>query len=65
MRGYRWDGDTKVWFCSLTDLECLDAELQWLKAQVYGRRSAYVEIETLDAGVRYSARPGTVSQKAL
>ncbi len=64
-RGYRWDGDAKVWYCTVTDVERLDAELQWLKAQVYGRRSAQVEIEALDAAVRYSTRRGTVSQKAL
>lgn len=64
-RGYRWDGDTKVWYCTLGDQARLDAELAWLKAEVYGRRNARVEIETLDSLVRYSARPGDVSQRAL
>lgn len=64
-RGYRWDGDGKVWFCTLTDQERLDAELEWLKSEVYGRRNARVEIEALDSLMRYSARPGRVSQQGL
>ncbi|MDO9437668.1 3'-5' exonuclease [Hydrogenophaga sp.] len=64
-RGYRWDGDGKVWFCTLTDQEHLDTELAWLKSDVYGRRQARVEIEALDSLVRYSARPGTVTQQGL
>lgn len=64
-RGYRWDAEAKVWFCTVADQPHLDAELEWLKAQVYGRRSARVEIEALDSLVRYSARPGDVSQRGL
>ena len=63
--GYRWDGDGKVWFCTLADQEGLDAELEWLKSEVYGRRHARVEIEALDSLVRYSARPGRVTQQGL
>jgi len=64
-RGYRWDADAKVWFCNVPDSDRLDAEIDWLKTEVYGRRSARVEIEALDSRVRYSARPGGVSQRAL
>lgn len=64
-RGYRWDGDAKVWYCTLADQERLEVELDWLKAEVYGRRQARVEIEALDGLVRYSARPGVVSQRGL
>lgn len=65
-RGYRWDGEGKVWFCTLADQERLDAELAWLKEEVYGgRRNARVEIEALDSLVRYSARSGLVSQQGL
>jgi DNA polymerase III subunit epsilon len=64
-RGYRWDAEAKVWFCTLPDQERLDAELAWLKDEVYGRRSARVEVEALDSRVRYSARPGTLMQQAL
>lgn len=64
-RGYRWDADAKVWFCSLPDPERLEAELQWLKAEVYGRRNAQVDIEALDGLVRYSARPGESFQRGM
>ncbi|MFN7120770.1 MAG: 3'-5' exonuclease [Hydrogenophaga sp.] len=64
-RGYRWDAEAKVWFCTLADAQRLEDELAWLKADVYGRRSARVDIEALDSWVRYSARPGTLTQQAL
>ena len=64
-RGYRWDAEAKVWFCTLADAQRLEDELAWLKAEVYGRRSARVDIEALDSGVRYSARPGTLTQQSL
>jgi len=64
-RGYRWDADAKVWFCTLPDAQRLDEELHWLKAEVYGRRNAQVEIEALDALVRYSARAGERSQRGV
>lgn len=64
-RGYRWDAEAKVWFCTLVDPQRLEEELAWLKAEVYGRRSARVDIEALDSRVRYSARPGTLTQQAL
>lgn len=64
-RGYRWEADAKVWCCTLPDQERLDAELVWLKAEVYGRRSARVDVEALDSLVRFSARPGTLTQQGL
>jgi DNA polymerase-3 subunit epsilon len=64
-RGYRWDADAKVWFCTLADAQRLEDELVWLKAEVYGQRSARVDIEALDSQVRYSARPGAFTQRAL
>ncbi len=64
-RGYRWDAEAKVWFCTVADTQRLEEELAWLKAEVYGRRSARVDIEALDSRVRYSARPGVLTQQAL
>ncbi|MDM7942205.1 MAG: 3'-5' exonuclease [Hydrogenophaga sp.] len=64
-RGYRWDAEARVWSCTLPDPARLEAELEWLKAEVYGRRSARVDVEALDSLVRYSARPGVLSQRAL
>lgn len=64
-RGYRWDADAKVWTCTLASQEQLDAELAWLKAEVYGRRAARLEIEMLDSLVRYSARRGEAADRSL
>lgn len=64
-RGYRWDGEAKVWWRSVPSPDELDSELEWLKAQVYGPRSASVQVEALDSRVRHSARAGQVSERAL
>lgn len=64
-RSYRWDADAKVWFRTLVDPAQLDAELEWLKSDVYGRRHARVEVEALDSLARYSVRPGAISQRVL
>lgn len=57
-RGYRWDADARVWFCSVGSEEALSAEQGWLKDEVYGARRAQLELEALDAMTRYSGRPG-------
>lgn len=64
-RGYRWDGDARVWSCRLASDVLLDAELAWLKAEVYGSRRAQVEVEVLDARTRFALRPGTLERRAL
>ena len=57
-RGYRWDGTARVWHTRLGDEAGLQTECDWLKAEVYAGRAAQVQIEELDAGMRYSSRPG-------
>lgn len=57
-RGYRWDGDARVWHRPLASQDALDAELVWLKEAVYGGRAARPDIEALDSAVRYSLRKG-------
>ena len=64
-RGYRWDGDGRVWWCSLGSDEQLDAECEWLRAEVYGQRSARVQLEALDSRVQFSSRPGMVSERVV
>ena len=64
-RGYRWDGEGRVWWCSLASDALLDAECAWLRAEVYGARSARVQIEALDSRVQYSSRPGLQSERQL
>ncbi len=64
-RGYRWDGEHRVWHTRLGDEAQLQSECEWLKASVYGNRAARVQVERLDAGNRYSLRPGQVEARAL
>lgn len=64
-RGYHWDAEARVWYCTVPTQELLDAELEWLKSEVYGRRSARLDIEALDSHVRFSARQGRVATRAL
>ena len=60
-RGYRWESDRRVWFGEISVAE-REAELAWLKDAVYGGKSATVEVETVDARVRWSGRPGIVER---
>ncbi len=64
-RGYRWDGEDRVWWCSLASDAVLEAECDWLRAQVYGSRSARVQLEALDSRVQYSSRSGEIFSKTL
>lgn len=64
-RGYRWDGEARVWYCSLGSDEALAAELGWLRTEVYGGRRAQVEVEALDALTRYSLRSGLREMRPL
>ena len=64
-RGYRWDATQKVWHTRIDDAARLEAETAWMKTQVYGGRPARVQVETLDAMVRYSARAGLLDWHVL
>jgi DNA polymerase-3 subunit epsilon len=64
-RGYRWDGEGRVWWCSLGSDDLLDAECDWLREEVYGRRTARVQLEALDSRVQYSSRSGQVSVRTV
>ena len=64
-RGYRWDGEGRVWWCSLSSDEGLDAECAWLRAEVYGTRSARVQLEALDSRVQFSSRAGLLSERVV
>ena len=65
VRGYRWDGEGRVWWCSLASDDLLDAECDWLRDEVYGRRSARVQLEALDSRVQYSSRSGLLSERTI
>jgi DNA polymerase-3 subunit epsilon len=64
-RGYRWDGEGRVWWCSLGSDALLDAECAWLRDEVYGRRSARVMLEALDSLVQFSSRSGLQTERQL
>lgn len=64
-RGYRWDGNQRVWGTVLRTEAALRAELRWLADAVYGGRAVRVRVETLDAHHRYSPRPGELSMRAV
>ncbi|MBC7680999.1 MAG: DNA polymerase III subunit epsilon [Ferruginibacter sp.] len=60
-RGYRWDAANKVWHTRLNDEAALQLECDWLAAEVYSGRPARVQVEALDARVRYAQRAGVLS----
>jgi DNA polymerase-3 subunit epsilon len=60
-RGYRWEGEKRVWYRDLGAAE-REVELAWLKETVYGGKSAGVEVETFDARTRYSGREGKIAR---
>ncbi len=64
-RAYRWNGEQKVWHTRLDDADSLRLELEWLKGNVYQQRTAMVQVEKLDARVRYSSRTGAVQLQSL
>ena len=64
-RGYRWDSEARVWWIRLSSTQDLDAECEWLKASVYGSRSARVQLEALDSRVQFSSRAGVISERVL
>jgi len=64
-RGYRWDSEARVWSTAVKSAEALDAEAEWLKAQVYGGRSARIGMEIQDALVQFSSRSGKSGDRVL
>ncbi len=64
-RGYRWDGESKVWYTAVKSAEALDAEAEWLKTEVYGGRAARIGLETQDAWVQFSSRSGKSGDRVL
>ena len=63
-RQYRWDADVRCWWRELEG-DALEAELAWLKTAVYAGRAAAIDVDTLDAKVRYSARTGKREKRTL
>ena len=64
-RAYRWNAELRVWHTRLGDEAALEAECAWLKANVYGQRSASVVVEKVDALTKYAARKGVLAPRQL
>lgn len=64
-RAYRWNAEQKVWHTRLVDEAQLAAEFEWLKSAVYGGRAVRVQVEKLDAEVKYSSRAGELSMQQI
>ena len=60
-RGYRWDGERKVWHTQVVSHAALELECTWLKSAVYGNRAARIDVEQQTALERFSSRPGLKS----
>jgi DNA polymerase-3 subunit epsilon len=63
-RQYRWDPEARCWWRELGAGD-LEAEFAWLKTAVYAGRSAAVDVDALDARVRFSARAGKRERRLL
>ena len=63
-RGYRWDAERRCWHRVVPKGAAKD-ESEWLKAAVYGGRPAQIEVEVLDAKVRFSGRPGPRTPRVI
>jgi len=64
-RNYRWSADLRSWHRTLASERELEAELSWLKRNVYENRKALVEVERIGGKVRYSQRGGEKKQVPL
>jgi len=63
-RGYRWDDKRRSWHRTLA-AGAMREEIAWLKATIYKRDPVTLEVEELDALVRFSGRPGKRRTRAF
>ena len=63
-RGYRWDPERRSWH-RVVAKSAAKEESEWLKADVYDGRTVQIEVEVLDAKVRFSERPGPRKTRVL
>ena len=57
-RGYWWDAPKRCWSCEVRSREAVQAELAWLKDNVFGGRTVTLDLDEFDAKTRYSGREG-------
>jgi DNA polymerase III subunit epsilon len=63
-RGYRWDAERRCWH-RVVPKAAAKEESEWLKTAVYAGRPAQIEVEVLDARVRFSGRPGPRKMRVI
>ncbi|MCC6170976.1 MAG: DNA polymerase III subunit epsilon [Gammaproteobacteria bacterium] len=64
-RGYRWDAPRRCWHIVAVGRDAAVEEAAWLKQEIYGGRGVEIEVEVLDATVRFSQRPGVRRKRML
>jgi len=64
-RGYRWDAARRCWHIVISGRDAAVEEATWLKSEIFGGRQVEIEVEVLDATVRFSARPGLRRRRML
>jgi DNA polymerase-3 subunit epsilon len=64
-RGYRWEPAKRCWHIVVAGRDAAVEEAAWLKAEVFGGRGVEIDVELIDATVRFSARPGTRRKRML
>jgi DNA polymerase-3 subunit epsilon len=64
-RGYRWDAARRCWHIVVSGREAAVEEAAWLKAEVFGGRGVEIDVEVVDATVRFSPRGGVRRKRML
>lgn len=65
LRGYRWDATKKCWHCTIAGDEKLNAEIDWLKSNIYNGSSAEITIESFNRLTDFSNRSGKKSSLVI
>lgn len=64
-RGYRWEPAKRCWHIVVAGREAAVEEAAWLKAEVFGGRGVEIDVEVIDATVRFSPRGGVRRKRML
>jgi len=64
-RKYCWDGDQKVWYCTVVGNQSFEDEVLWLKNEIYGGRPARIDVVERDSRTRFSRKPAPKSTRTI
>lgn len=64
-RRYRWEPAKRCWHIVVSGRDAAMEEAAWLKAEVYGGRGVEIDVEVIDATVRFSPRGGVRRKRML